>query len=303
MRCRGRCRSTSSTSASTASTRCARSTSTRSTSARRSCRRTRTRRWRRARRRARRAYQTDLLRAYRGYGSDHASDVRRLADVSLAPVLVQPPVPERPVVRLQRHDRPVDTQQRRRAPAARRGWQLRRSGADQAEADELLGNNAPQTHLMRANFVWDLPDLKQRWRRAARRSAWSSTTGSSRASGPARPATPYTVSFGYQSGGGNVNLTGSPDFGAAHPRSSAIPGSGLQRAIVYRQFNTAAFQGPLNNSVGLESGSDYLRGCFSSVLDLAIARNIRLGGAGICSCASTCSTRRTRRASPAGTRR
>src|SRR5262249_40649277 len=29
-------------------------------------------------------------------------------------------------------------------------------------------------------------------------------------------------------------------------------------------------------SVGLESGVDYLRGCFSSVLDLAIARNIRL---------------------------
>ena len=32
--------------------------------------------------------------------------------------------------------------------------------ADQAEADELLGNNAPQTHLLRANFVWDLPDLR-----------------------------------------------------------------------------------------------------------------------------------------------
>jgi hypothetical protein len=26
------------------------------------------------------------------------------------------------------------------------------------------------------------------------------------------------------------------------------------------------------------SGADYLRGCFSNVLDLAIARNIRLGG-------------------------
>ena len=46
----------------------------------------------------------------------------------------------------------------------------------------------------------------------------------------------------------------------------------------YRQFNAAAFQGPLVNSVGLESSNDYLKGCFSSVLDLSIARNIRLGG-------------------------
>jgi hypothetical protein len=30
--------------------------------------------------------------------------------------------------------------------------------------------------------------------------------------------------------------------------------------------------------VGLESGNHYLQGCFSSVLDLSIARNIRLGG-------------------------
>ena len=47
---------------------------------------------------------------------------------------------------------------------------------------------------------------------------------------------------------------------------------------MYRQFTSAAFQGPLTNSDGLESGTSYLRGCFSSVLDLALARNIRLKG-------------------------
>ena len=31
-------------------------------------------------------------------------------------------------------------------------------------------------------------------------------------------------------------------------------------------------------SVGLESGADYVRGCFQSALDLSLARNIRLGG-------------------------
>jgi hypothetical protein len=55
------------------------------------------------------------------------------------------------------------------------------------------------------------------------------------------------------------------------------PGTGCSSNAL-QQFNTGAFQGPLPGSVGLESGADYLRGCFSSVLDLAIARNIRLGG-------------------------
>ena len=30
--------------------------------------------------------------------------------------------------------------------------------ADQARADELLGNQYPQAHLMRANFVWQLAE-------------------------------------------------------------------------------------------------------------------------------------------------
>ena len=73
-----------------------------------------------------------------------------------------------------------------------------------------------------------------------------------------------------------MNLTGSPDF---TPRIRVVgdPGSGCSDNV-YQQFNPAAFQGPPNNSNGLESGSDYVRGCFSSVLDLAIARNIRMGG-------------------------
>ena len=73
-----------------------------------------------------------------------------------------------------------------------------------------------------------------------------------------------------------MNLTGSPDFGA-RIRHVGDPGKGCSSDL-YRQFNAAAFQGPLVGSVGLESGNDYLKGCFSSVLDLSIARNIRLGG-------------------------
>jgi hypothetical protein len=86
----------------------------------------------------------------------------------------------------------------------------------------------------------------------------------------------YTVGYSYQNGGGNQNLTGSPDFGG---RVVVVgdPGSGCSDDPL-RQFNINAFQGPPVGSVGLESGNGYLKGCFINVLDLAIARNIRIGG-------------------------
>jgi hypothetical protein len=146
--------------------------------------------------------------------------------------------------------------------------------SDQADAEALLGNNNPRAHIMKANFVWDLPDLKSQqpvlqavglvindWQLSG---IWTASTGSA-----------YTVSQNYQSGGGSINLTGSPDYGA-RIRIVGDPGQGCSTDI-YRQFTTAAFQGPPVGSVGLDSGNGYLRGCFSSILDLAIARNIRLG--------------------------
>src|SRR5207245_6273115 len=96
-----------------------------------------------------------------------------------------------------------------------------------------------------------------------------------RALGLGPPAEAYTVGFSYQNGGGNVNLTGSPDY-VARIRVVGDPGSGCS-SNPYRQFNTVAFQGPLPGSVGLESGNGYLEGCFINVLDVAIARNIRVG--------------------------
>jgi carboxypeptidase family protein len=148
--------------------------------------------------------------------------------------------------------------------------------ADQAEADALLGAPDPQAHILKANFVWDLPDISSNgrllrsigliandWQLSG---IWTAATG-----------TPYTVNFSYQSGGSSMNLTGSPDYNA---RINIVgdPGTGCS-SDPYRQFNTAAFQGPVKGSVGLESGNDYLRSCFTSVFDLSVARNIRLGGA------------------------
>ncbi len=146
---------------------------------------------------------------------------------------------------------------------------------DQAKADELLGRNFPATHIMRANFIWDLPDLRadsgtlraigyvlNDWQLSG---IWSAATGAG-----------YTVGFSYQNGGNSINLTGSPDYGA-RVRLMGDPGAGCS-SDPYRQFNTTAFAGPLVGTDGLESGNGYLRGCFQSVLDIAIARTIRLQG-------------------------
>jgi hypothetical protein len=147
--------------------------------------------------------------------------------------------------------------------------------SDQATADALFGDNHPPAHIMRAQFVWSLPHL-------------SSSTAGLRALGyvandwsvsgiwSGTSAAAYAVIPAYQNGGGNVNLTGSPDY-APQVRIGGNPGSGCSDDPL-RQFNAAAFLGPIAGSDGLESGNGYLRGCFISSTDLAIARTIKLGG-------------------------
>ncbi len=72
--------------------------------------------------------------------------------------------------------------------------------SDQAEADALLGRTIDRRHIMKANFVWDLPDLRaggptmralslivNDWQLSG---IWTGQTG-----------TNYTVGFSYQNGG------------------------------------------------------------------------------------------------------
>jgi hypothetical protein len=144
--------------------------------------------------------------------------------------------------------------------------------ADQAQADELLGDNHPPMHLLRAQFVWQLPNMTSGPPAIGYiLSDWSISGIWSGVSGPA-----YAVTAVYQNGGGNVNLTGSPDF-TPRVRISGDTGSGCSSDPL-RQFNTAAFQGPVVGSDGLESGNGYLRGCFISAMDIALARNFKVGG-------------------------
>jgi len=148
--------------------------------------------------------------------------------------------------------------------------------ADQAEAQALLGNQYPPRHNLQATFVWQIPDIVRSSRPTLK--ALGLVLNNWQLSGiwEGRSGDNYDVGRQYQTGNANVNLTGSPDF---PPRIRIVgdPGKGCSRDV-YRQFNTAAFQGPLVGSVGLDSGTGYLFGCFRSVFDLAVARNIRLGG-------------------------
>ena len=146
---------------------------------------------------------------------------------------------------------------------------------DQEQLDELLRNTGNRPHVIRGNFVWELPGISTG--NAVSKVAgaiindWQLSGVFTGTSGPRFDAT-----YQYQNSGSNVNLTGSPSY-QARIRLVGDPGSGCSDNQ-YAQFNTAAFAGPTYGSLGLESGSNLMGGCFEKITDLSIARNIRLGG-------------------------
>lgn len=153
-------------------------------------------------------------------------------------------------------------------------WSYR---ADQSEADALLADYIPTRHTFKGDFVWAIPALMnvrsgvgQQIAKAITRDwqlsgIWSASTGAA-----------YTVTPSFQNGAGNQNITGSPDYGG-RVRLVGDPGSGCGGDI-YRQFNTSAFAPPQVGSVGLESGADYLRGCWQQQFDLALQRDFHFFG-------------------------
>ena len=149
--------------------------------------------------------------------------------------------------------------------------------ADQAAYEQMNKYLDRRPHYLKANAVWDLPNVEANgsgfvramghvindWQVAGVLTAGSGTT--------------YDLSYTYQNNGANVNLTGSPDYGA---RVVYIgdPGSGCTDNQ-FAQFNTAAVTGPTYGSLGMESSRNILRGCPNKTVDLAVMREIRLGRA------------------------
>jgi hypothetical protein len=146
---------------------------------------------------------------------------------------------------------------------------------DQAKYEELNKNLNNRRHVLKANWVWDMPDVKSE--NSALRAVgyvvndWQLSGILTAGSGDH-----YDLSFNYQNDGSNKNLTGSPDYGA-RIKFIGDPGKGCS-SNQYAQFNTASVVGPSYFSDGLESGRNIMTGCADHTVDLAIARNIRLGG-------------------------
>jgi hypothetical protein len=147
--------------------------------------------------------------------------------------------------------------------------------SDQAAWEQLMKQQDTPKHILKGNFVWEMPGLHASstglkvlgylindWQLSG---VWTAQTG-----------TGYSIGYSYQNNGGSVNLTGSPDYGA-RIIITGDPGSGCSNDQ-YKQFNTAAFAGPTYGSNGMESGRNYMRSCGTSIWDLSLARNVPLGG-------------------------
>jgi Carboxypeptidase regulatory-like domain/TonB-dependent Receptor Plug Domain len=149
-------------------------------------------------------------------------------------------------------------------------FQLR---ADQDEFEKLNENLDNRPHTLKANAVWALPKVPAMFGRAVGLvlNDWRLAGVLSAGSGPT-----YDLGFGYQGGIGAQNLTGSPDYNARIVYVGD-PGSGCS-SDQYRQFNMAAVSGPTYNSTQMESGRNRMRACPDKRLDMAVSRDIRVGG-------------------------
>jgi carboxypeptidase family protein/TonB-dependent receptor-like protein len=161
--------------------------------------------------------------------------------------------------------------------------------ADQAEYEELNKQLDLRRHLLKANWVWSLPKLPTN---SAAMKAVGLVLNDWQLSGifSATSGSRYDLNYSYNTGGGAVNLTGSPDYSNGFSGQTASGGGA--RIIYksetddgcssdrYKQFDTSIVAGPTYNSVGMESGRNKLIGCPIFRTDLAVARNLRFGRSG-----------------------
>lgn len=158
--------------------------------------------------------------------------------------------------------------------------------SDQAEYEELNKQLNLQRHLLKGNWVWSLPKIPTS---GAAMKAVGLVVNDWQLSGifTGVSGSRYDLGAGYNTGGGAVNLTGSPDYTSGFSNQTAAgggariiytgePGDGCS-SNQYKQFDTSIVAGPTYGSVGLESGRNVLIGCPILRTDLAIARNIRFG--------------------------
>jgi len=144
--------------------------------------------------------------------------------------------------------------------------------SDQAAYEKLNSTRDVIPHLFKANGIWNSPgvnnhggvvrELTRDWQVAGVLTAQSGAA--------------YDIGYSYVNNGSNVNITGSPDWaGRVIINDLARLGGGCSENQ-FRQFDGSQIRGPGYGSVGLESGRQYLRGCFLKQFDMSIVRRIRV---------------------------
>jgi len=179
---------------------------------------------------------------------------------------------------------------------------------DEAQAWDMLNTFIPNSHILKGNFVWDLPDLHATetaakvigyvlndWQLSG---VWTGSTNGPTATINGAQAGRYNVGYSYSNGGGNVNITGSPDY-AGRVRIAGDTGSGCS-SDMYRQFNASAFQGPLTTATAWNRAPATWAAASRACSTWPSRATSAWAAGATSSCASTCSTRRTRRSSPTG---
>ena len=125
--------------------------------------------------------------------------------------------------------------------------------------------------------MWDLPEHQVREHGAARAIGYVVNDWQLSGVLTAGSAPHYDLGYSYNTNGGAKNLTGSPDYGTRASSTRVTPARAA-RTTSTRSSTLNAVTGPGYFSTGLESGRNILLGCADHTVDLAIARNIRLGG-------------------------
>ncbi len=147
----------------------------------------------------------------------------------------------------------------------------RTDGDENQRKANYMPLSTDRRHTLVANFVWQLPTLENDDFLSAVVDGWQ-LSGVYRAGS----GTPYTVTYSIP-GISPYTLTGTTRGESARVVIASDTGSG-HNSDPYEQFNAAAFRTPAINSIGLESGMNYLTQAPQNVLDLSISRSITVGG-------------------------
>jgi hypothetical protein len=142
--------------------------------------------------------------------------------------------------------------------------------SDEPQWEKLNEDLDVVPHLFKANAIWNSPGIKSHGDVLLNLTRdWQLSTVVTVASGGT-----YSLGYSYQNNGANVNLTGSPDWGARVTLLDGL-GSGCSDNQ-YAQFNGSAIRPPTFGSVGMESGRNYMRGCLTRNADISVVRRIRV---------------------------